>query len=134
MLVSRRVLLIELHFKTLAKADVFYLGRNICQFYYISNSLHQLEPFLCALPFELSRMLVSLLEEPVNPSLDPDTLWYGWRSLCSYCIHTYMVCTSTGETTLGPRGIRTRDLPITTRTLYQMSYRPLDCKTAENFL
>ena len=36
--------------------------------------------------------------------------------------------------TLGPSGIRTHDLPITSRMLYQLSYRPLDCQTAEIFL
>ena len=38
------------------------------------------------------------------------------------------------KNTLGPSGIRTRDLPITSRMLYQLSYRPLDCQTAEIFL
>ena len=38
------------------------------------------------------------------------------------------------KNTLGPSGIRTRDLPITSRMLYQLSYRPLDCQTAEMFL
>ena len=37
------------------------------------------------------------------------------------------------KNTLGPSGIRTRDLPITSRMLYQLSYRPLDCQTAEIF-
>ena len=36
--------------------------------------------------------------------------------------------------TLGPSEIRSRDLPITSRMLYQLSYRALDCKTAEIFL
>ena len=35
------------------------------------------------------------------------------------------------KNTLGQSGIRTRDLPITSRMLYQLSYRPLDCQTAE---
>ena len=30
--------------------------------------------------------------------------------------------------------IRIRDLPITTQMVYQLSYRPLDCQTAEIFL
>ena len=34
-------------------------------------------------------------------------------------------CTRTGENTLGLSGIRTHDLPITSRMLYQLSYRPL---------
>ena len=38
------------------------------------------------------------------------------------------------KNTLGPSGIRTHDLPITSRMLYQLSYRPLDCQTAEIFL
>ena len=36
--------------------------------------------------------------------------------------------------TLSPSGIRTRDLPITSRMLYQLTYRPLDCQIAEIFL
>ena len=35
------------------------------------------------------------------------------------------------KNTLGPSGIRTRDLPITSRMLYQLSYRPLDSATAK---
>ena len=38
------------------------------------------------------------------------------------------------KNTLGPSGIRTRDLSITSRMLYQLSHRPLDCQTAEMFL
>ena len=38
------------------------------------------------------------------------------------------------KNTLGPSGIRTRDVLITSRMLYQLSYRPLDCQTAEIFL
>ena len=38
------------------------------------------------------------------------------------------------KNTLGPKGIRTHDLSITSRMLYQLSNRPLDCQTAEIFL
>ena len=74
------------------KATVFLFKPKYLLFMRIFIRVFQLEFFrvLDSLSFLLVWYIVILTTDPVNPSLDPVTRWYGWRYLSLYHYYIYI--------------------------------------------